>query len=102
MTEMFQNVVLMMDEATPSVNKLHGYHWTRKHRMRARWAWLVKAAILNARLQRPKVAPERVRLTIERWGARALSGTECVVGGVGAALLLSYFLLRGGKTASSS
>ena len=30
-----------------------------------------------------------------RWGARALSGTECVVGGVGAAVLLSYFLLRG-------
>lgn len=29
-----------------------------------------------------------------RWGARALSGTECVVGGLGAALLLSYFLLR--------
>jgi hypothetical protein len=30
----------------------------------------------------------------DRWGARALSGTECVVGGLGAALLLSYFLLR--------
>jgi PAT family beta-lactamase induction signal transducer AmpG len=29
-----------------------------------------------------------------RWGARGLSGTEGVVGGVGAALLLSYFLLR--------
>jgi Na+/melibiose symporter-like transporter len=30
----------------------------------------------------------------DRWGARALSGTEGVVGGLGAALLLSYFLLR--------
>lgn len=30
----------------------------------------------------------------DRWGARALCGTECVVGGVGAAVLLSYFLLR--------
>jgi PAT family beta-lactamase induction signal transducer AmpG len=29
-----------------------------------------------------------------RWGTRALTGTECVVGGAGAALLLSYFLLR--------
>jgi PAT family beta-lactamase induction signal transducer AmpG len=29
-----------------------------------------------------------------RWGARGLAGTECVVGGLGAALLLSYFLLR--------
>jgi PAT family beta-lactamase induction signal transducer AmpG len=31
----------------------------------------------------------------DRWGARGLSGIECVVGGVGGALLLSYFLLRG-------
>jgi PAT family beta-lactamase induction signal transducer AmpG len=30
----------------------------------------------------------------DRWGARGLSGIECVVGGVGGALLLSYFLLR--------
>jgi PAT family beta-lactamase induction signal transducer AmpG len=30
----------------------------------------------------------------DRWGTRALTGTECVVGGLGAALLLSYFLLR--------
>ena len=29
-----------------------------------------------------------------RWGARGLAGSECVVGGLGAALLLSYFLLR--------
>ena len=33
----------------------------------------------------------------DRWGARALTGTECVVGGLGATLLLSYFLLRGKK-----
>ena len=30
----------------------------------------------------------------DRWGARGLSGIECVVGGLGGALLLSYFLLR--------
>jgi PAT family beta-lactamase induction signal transducer AmpG len=30
----------------------------------------------------------------DRWGARGLSGIECVVGGAGGALLLSYFLLR--------
>jgi PAT family beta-lactamase induction signal transducer AmpG len=30
----------------------------------------------------------------DRWGARGLAGSECVVGGLGAALLLSYFLLR--------
>jgi PAT family beta-lactamase induction signal transducer AmpG len=30
----------------------------------------------------------------DKWGARGLPGTECVVGGVGGALLLAYFLLR--------
>ena len=30
-----------------------------------------------------------------RWGPRGLSGIDCVVGGLGAALLLCYFLLRG-------
>jgi PAT family beta-lactamase induction signal transducer AmpG len=34
----------------------------------------------------------------DRWGARGLSGIECVVGGAGGALLLSYFLLRGKTT----
>jgi PAT family beta-lactamase induction signal transducer AmpG len=29
-----------------------------------------------------------------RWGARGLSGTEAVVGGVGGSLLLLYFLRR--------
>ena len=30
----------------------------------------------------------------DKWGARGVSGVECVVGGVGGALLLLYFLLR--------
>jgi PAT family beta-lactamase induction signal transducer AmpG len=30
----------------------------------------------------------------DRWGARGLAGTEAVVGGVGGALLLAYFLTR--------
>jgi len=30
----------------------------------------------------------------DKWGARGLSGTECVVGGLGGALLLGYFLMR--------
>jgi PAT family beta-lactamase induction signal transducer AmpG len=30
----------------------------------------------------------------DKWGARGLSGTEAVVGGVGAAVLLTYFLSR--------
>lgn len=38
----------------------------------------------------------------DRWGARALCGTECVVGGVGAAVLLSYFLLRKKQVSESA
>jgi hypothetical protein len=30
----------------------------------------------------------------DRWGPRGLAGTETVVGGVGAAILLAYFLMR--------
>jgi MFS transporter, PAT family, beta-lactamase induction signal transducer AmpG len=30
----------------------------------------------------------------DKWGARGLAGTEAVVGGIGAALLLAYFLMR--------
>jgi Na+-driven multidrug efflux pump len=30
----------------------------------------------------------------DKWGARGLAGTEAVVGAVGAAILLAYFLTR--------
>jgi PAT family beta-lactamase induction signal transducer AmpG len=33
----------------------------------------------------------------EKWGARGLSGAEAVVGGIGATVLLAYFLMRGAK-----
>jgi PAT family beta-lactamase induction signal transducer AmpG len=38
----------------------------------------------------------------QRWGARGLPATEAVFGGVGAAILLAYFLLRGGALAAST
>jgi MFS transporter, PAT family, beta-lactamase induction signal transducer AmpG len=35
----------------------------------------------------------------QRWGPRGLSGTECLVGGIGGGALLAYFLTRkGGET----
>jgi len=36
----------------------------------------------------------------DKWGARGLSGMEAVVGGVGGALLLAYFLIRKGVQAA--
>ncbi|HEV2577387.1 MAG TPA: hypothetical protein VGU25_09275 [Acidobacteriaceae bacterium] len=38
----------------------------------------------------------------DRWGTRGLPGIDCVVGGLGAALLLSYFLLWQGKGRKSA
>ena len=43
----------------------------------------------------------------ERWGTRGIAGAECVIGGVGAALLLAYFLtwgrnVRGGVQAAAA
>jgi len=35
----------------------------------------------------------------ERWGGRGLAGTECVVGAIGATILLTYFLTLGRKSA---
>jgi MFS transporter, PAT family, beta-lactamase induction signal transducer AmpG len=37
-----------------------------------------------------------------RWGARGLSGTEAVAGGVGAAIMLAYFLTRRGAKAGNA
>lgn len=42
-------VVLEIDEPTPSVNRLHGRHWSSKLKMRKRWAWLVRSALCEAR-----------------------------------------------------
>lgn len=42
-------IVLEISEPTPSVNKLHGHHWNRKIKMRKRWAWLTRAALVEAR-----------------------------------------------------
>jgi hypothetical protein len=64
-------IVLTIDEPTPSVNYAHGHHWSRKLKLRKRWAWLVKAAMLNAGLHTPPRFA-RARLTIERYGPRSL------------------------------
>lgn len=72
-------IVLDIPESTPSVNPSRGLHWSRAVRLRARWRWLVKAARLDAKLY--TVTPLRkARLTIERWGPKALD-TDNYIGG---------------------
>lgn len=64
-------IVLNFDEATPSLNALHGHHFTKKHRLRVRWGWLVKAEV---RRQQIWVPPRwaKARIRIERHGPRML------------------------------
>lgn len=71
-------ITLTIPEATPSVNRLHGYHWSRKARERKKWAWLVRVA--RQGLLVPLHAPERVSLTIERYGPRLLDHDNYVAG----------------------
>lgn len=76
-------IVLTIDEPTPSLNISIGQHWAHQHKLRKRWHWLVKAALLNAKFfDRPKYA--KATLTIERYGARILDsdnargGAKCL------------------------
>lgn len=76
-------IVLEIDEATPSLNRMLGRHWSHRSRLRDRWAWLVRRARLRAHI--PAEAPfARARLTFERTGGRicdaenALAGTKYV------------------------
>jgi hypothetical protein len=64
-------IVLVIDEPTPSLNRMLGHHWSKKREMREKWGWLTKRAIRRANLWiPPKWARARVR--IERYGARIL------------------------------
>lgn len=72
-------IVLDIPESTPSLNKSMGMQWAKKHRMRARWQWLVRAARLEAK-QFPAAPLARARLTIERWGPRILDHDNFVGG----------------------
>jgi hypothetical protein len=72
-------IVLTIPEATPSLNRMHGSHWSRRHKLRKRWAWLVKAARLHAQAwDSPKWA--RARIEIDRYGPRLLDADNCRAG----------------------
>lgn len=72
-------VRLVINEPTPSGNALQGWHWRRKLREREKWGWLLKAAMLDARIQ-PLVSStepwRKVSARIDRWGPRVLDDTN--------------------------
>jgi hypothetical protein len=71
-------ITLTIPAATPSVNRLHGFHWSLKARERKKWGWLVRIARMG--LPAPLYAPEHVSLTIERYGPRLLDYDNYVAG----------------------
>lgn len=73
-------IVLDIPESTPSVNPSRGAHWSKTHRLRARWQWLVKAARLDAKLFAKPIPLRKARVTIERWGPKALDHDNYVAG----------------------
>lgn len=69
-------IELVINEATPSLNRFLGEDWRCKIKHRKRWAWLVRAARLQAKIYAPPKYP-RATLTIERYGAKKLDADNC-------------------------
>lgn len=71
-------IVLTIDEATPTLNRMLGQHWGTKHKLRNRWAWLVRRARLRTDFTG---APwPRARVTIERTGGRLVDPDNYAAG----------------------
>jgi len=72
-------IVLNFDEATPSINVHYGHHWSKKHKLRMRWHWLVKAEV---RRQQISIPPKwaKAKICIERHGPRLLDSDNCRAG----------------------
>jgi hypothetical protein len=78
-------IVLDIPESTPSLNRTTRMHWVKRHQMRAKWQWLVKAARLDARIFLKEPLP-KARITIERFGPKLLD-YDNLVGGACKALI---------------
>jgi len=65
-------MILTIPRATPSLNELHGKHWTTKHKIKQQWRVLIWNA-LATQLQTPDYKARGKRtLTIKRHGKRSL------------------------------
>ena len=72
-------IVLDIPDSTPSLNVSQNLHWSKRHRLRARWQWLVKAARLDAKVYAVKPLA-KARVTYERFGPKILDHTNMVGG----------------------
>ena len=71
-------IAFTLPEATPSLNTLLRLHWSAKVRLRSRWQWLVRAAVVNGSLK-PERWP-RAKVTIERFSPRRLDADNLAGG----------------------
>lgn len=72
-------IVLDIPDSTPSLNVTQNLHWSKRHELRTKWQWLLRAARLQARVF-PKEPLEHARVTFERFGPRILDHTNLVGG----------------------
>lgn len=72
-------IKLTIPEATPSLNRLFGHHWTHRHQKRQHWQWLVRAARLKAKVFLAEPLP-RAKVTITRHGRR-ICDPDNLIGG---------------------
>lgn len=63
-------ILLDLPRATLSRNALDKMHWSRRNRLRGEWQWLVRAAVLEAKIE--VVRQAHGFLTIERIAPRKL------------------------------
>jgi len=69
-------ITFEIDEPTPSLNKLLRGHWSKNHKLRSKWSWLVRAGLSNANyFARPQL--QKAKITIERYGSRVLDTDNC-------------------------
>lgn len=64
-------IVLTIDKPTPSMNRMTGFHWSHRRKVREEWGWLVKHALLRASIFVPPNW-QKARVTLERHGHNTL------------------------------
>lgn len=73
-------ITLTIPELTPSLNVTRKAHWASKGRERKRWSMLVLVAKSEARLFNRQPILQKARVTIQRYGGRALDHDNAVGG----------------------
>src|SRR6185437_3683039 len=95
-------ITITFPEPTPSLNPLHGAHWSRIVRERRKWRGYAAEAALQLRSHPPCTYPvlplKRAVVSLTRYGARALD-YDGLVGGAKAAI---DSLVRAGFLAGDS